>query len=325
MALKLNNGLFMPSVGVGCWMGLGVASADCYAMVKEALKIGYRHIDTVQIFSICNEESVGLAIRESGVPREDLFITTKLDQCDHGRVSDALNESLAKLGVNYIDLYLIHWPQAVISGSSPSDAPCWFSYLSPGRVLQPSESPTIGDTWRDMEKLLDSGRVRSIGVSNFSEKTLTILLENARIVPAVNQVEIHPLLPQHSLLAFCQARGIILTAYSPVGKNKFSSDPDVVRIADAHGVTGPQVILSWGVQRGTTVIPKTSNHERLRENITLIHLSVEEMLVLNRLHEKPGMHRSICGFHSSDLGGSCFGWTYEQLGWSMVEGGVMAH
>ncbi|KAJ6582269.1 Aldo/keto reductase [Mycena capillaripes] len=307
MALKLNNGLFMPSVGVGCWMGLGVASADCYAMVKEALKIGYRHIDTASNYG--NEESVGLAIRESGVPREDLFITTKLDQCDHGRVSDALNESLAKLGVNYIDLYLIHWPQAVISG----------------KVLQPSESPTIGDTWGDMEKLLDSGRVRSIGVSNFSEKTLTILLENARIVPAVNQVEMHPLLPQHSLLAFCRARGIILTAYSPVGKNKFSSDPDVVRIADAHGVTGPQVILSWGVQRGTSIIPKTSNHERLRENMTLIYLSVEEMLVLDRLHEKPGMHRSICGFHSSDLGGSCFGWTYEQLGWSMVEGGVMAH
>ncbi|KAJ6576704.1 Aldo/keto reductase [Mycena vulgaris] len=307
MALKLNNGLFMPSVGVGCWMGLGVASADCYAMVKEALKIGYRHIDTASNYG--NEESVGLAIRESGVPREDLFITTKLDQCDHGRVSEALNESLAKLGVNYIDLYLIHWPQAVISG----------------RVLQPSESPTIGDTWRDMEKLLDSGRVRSIGVSNFSEKTLMILLENARIVPAVNQVEMHPLLPQHSLLAFCRARGIILTAYSPVGKNKFSSDPDVVRIAVAHGVTGPQVILSWGVQRGTSVIPKTSNHERLRENMTLIYLSVEEMLVLDRLHEKPGMHRSVCGFHSSDLGGSCFGWTYEQLGWSMVEGGVMVH
>ncbi|KAJ7270964.1 hypothetical protein C8J57DRAFT_1065201, partial [Mycena rebaudengoi] len=99
----------------------------------------------------------------------------------------------------------------------------------------------------------------------------------------------------------------------------------VVRIADAHGVTGPQIILSWGVQRGTSVIPKTSNHERLKENMTLIYLSVEEMLVLDRLHEKPGMHRSICGFHSSDLGGSCFGWTYEQLGWSMVEGGVMAH
>ncbi|KAJ7838723.1 Aldo/keto reductase [Mycena olivaceomarginata] len=232
----------MPSVGVGCWMGL------------EALKIGYRHIDTQLRYTFCcgscNEEFV------------DLFIATKLDQCDHGRVSDALNESLAKLG------------------KSPT----------------PSESPTIGDTWRDMEKLLDS-------------------------VPAINQVEMHPLLPQHSLLAFCRARGIILTAYSPVGKNKFSSDPDVVRIADAHGVTGPQVILSWGVQRGTSVIPKTSNHERLRENMTLIYLSVEEMLVLDRLHEKPGMHRSICGFHSSDLGGSALGGHMNSLAGAWLRAG----
>ncbi|KAJ7668657.1 Aldo/keto reductase [Mycena polygramma] len=306
MTLKLNNGLSMPSVGVGCWMGLGVPSGDCYAMCKEALKIGYRHVDTA---TTGNEESVGLAIHESGVPREELFITTKLDQCDHGRVEDALHDSLAKLRVDYIDLFLMHWPQAVIAG----------------RVLQPSESPTFVDTWKDMEKLLDSGRVRSIGVSNFSEKTLSLLLDNARIVPAVNQVEMHPLLPQHSLLAFCRARGIVLTAYSPVGKNKFSSDPDVVRIANVRGITGPQVILSWGVQRGTSVIPKTANHARLRENTTLVDLSVEEMAVLDTLHRKPGMHRSVCGFHSSDLGGSCFGWTYEQLGWSMTEGGVMAN
>ena len=192
-----------------------------------------------------------------------------------------------------------------------------------------------------------SGKVRAIGVSNFSIKTLSTLLAHASIVPAVNQVELHPCLPQHELLEFCSARGIRLTAYSPVGKAKFADDPAVTAIAAAHGpkVTGAQVLLSWGVQRGTAVIPKTVHPERLEENLQVtpdtsfvarhkvnhkhlrfalqvVNLSVGEMDALDRFHDRPGMHRSICGFHSPELGGSCFGWTYEQLGWDMTVGGI---
>lgn len=194
----------------------------------------------------------------------------------------------------------------------------------------------------------DPGKVRAIGVSNFSIKTLTTLLAHASVVPAVNQVELHPCLPQHELLEFCSARGIRLTAYSPLGKAKFAEDPAVAAIAAAHGpgVTGAQVLLSWGVQRGTAVIPKTVRPERLEENLQvgntrslllwkgrtltrilhvapqLVNLSAAEMDALGRIHDRPGLHRSVCGFHSAELGGSCFGWTYEQLGWDMITGGI---
>ncbi|KAJ7598602.1 Aldo/keto reductase [Mycena floridula] len=297
LTVKLNNGLSMPVVGIGCWMG---ASGIDAVMVKKALEMGYRHIDTVG-----NEESVGMAIRESGVPREEIFITTKLNLQDHGRVSDALDDSLKKLGLDYIDLYLMHWPQAIKND----------------KVIPPSESPTILETWRDMEKLVDSGRAKSIGVSNFSEKTLGPLLEQARILPVTNQVEMHPLLPQHELLAYHKARNIVITAYAPVAKNLFSDDPDLLRVAAAHGISGPQVMLSWGIQRGTVVIPKTSREERVKENISLVTLTDEEMSIIDKLHEKPGMHRSACGFHAAD--GTVFGWTYEQLGWNMTTGGFV--
>lgn len=275
-------------------------------MVKNALDLGYRHIDTAANYG--NEESVGRAIRESNVPRQDIFITTKLAGEDHGSVSSALDHSLQKLGVQYIDLFLMHWPQAL---------------LDSGEALQPEESPTFIETWKEMEQLVASGKTRSIGVSNFSIKTLTTLLQHARVMPVVNQVEAHPCLPQHSLLSFCNAHGILLTAYSPVGKNKYANNEDLVAIAKSNNVTEAQVLLSWGVQRGTAVIPKSESKEHLKNNISLIELTPNDMKALDKLHEKPGMHHSVCGFHSSELGGSCFGWTYEQLGWDMIQGGIM--
>lgn len=157
----------------------------------------------------------------------------------------------------------------------------------------------------------------------------------------MNQVELHPCLPQHDLLSFCNTHGIILTAYSPVGKHKFADNPLIGKIAEAHGSTSAQVLLSWGLQRGTAVIPKTVREERLRENLEVLvilspqlivltqrcseetlHLTAAEMLSLDKLHLEPGMHHSVCGFHSPELGGSCFGWTYEQLGWDLIAGGV---
>ncbi|KAI0710093.1 Aldo/keto reductase [Earliella scabrosa] len=302
---QLNNGVSIPAIGVGCWMGAAGEGEHVTSMVKNALALGYRHIDTAANYG--NEESVGKALQESGVPRADIFLTTKLDQKDHGRVEQALDISLSKLGVDYVDLYLMHWPMA---------------FDESGRTLQPDESPTFIETWRDMEGLLGTGKVKAIGVSNFSVKTLNELLAHATVVPAVNQVELHPCLPQHALLSFCAERGILLTAYSPVGKHKFADDPTILAIAAAHEVTSAQVLLSWGVQRGTAVIPKTLSPARLKENLELIPLSAAEMDALDQLHEKPGMHRSVCGFHLPELGGSCFGWTYAQLGWEMTLGGV---
>ncbi|KAL5536563.1 hypothetical protein ACEPAF_385 [Sanghuangporus sanghuang] len=310
-SFQLNNGLFIPAVGIGCWMG-SVGDGDHVSqMVKKALDVGYRHVDTAANYGAENFmfRSVGVALKETNVPREEIFLTTKLDQNDHGRVQDALETSLKKLGVDYVDLYLMHWPMA---------------FGEDGRVLQPEESPTFVETWKQMELLVSKGMTKSIGVSNFSIKTLTKLLERASIVPAVNQVEMHPCLPQHDLIEFCQSYNIHLTAYSPIGKHKFAYDPAIVEIAKSHGATSAQVLLSWGIQRGTSAIPKTLNEERLKENITLVDLGPNEMSVLNGFHQKPGMHRSVCGFHSSELGGSCFGWTYDQLGWRMVEGGIVA-
>lgn len=296
----------MPAVGVGCWMGRVGEGEHVVQMIKDALEIGYRHIDTAAMYG--DEESVGRAIRESGVPREEIFITTKLAGHDHSRVSAALDRSLQKLDVEYVDLYLMHWPQALRES---------------GEAIPPEESPTFVETWTDMEKLLDSGKARSIGVSNFSIKNLTVLLEHARIIPVVNQIEAHPCLPEHSLLSFCNAHKILVTAYSPVGKNKLADNEDLITVARSKGVTVAQVLLSWGVQRGTAVIPKTENKKRLKENISLIELMPDDMHTLDKLHEKPGMHHSVCGFHSPELGGSCFGWTYEQLGWDMILGGIV--
>ncbi|EIN09222.1 aado/keto reductase [Punctularia strigosozonata HHB-11173 SS5] len=289
LGFRLNNGLLMPAIGIGCWMGIPFAGEGDHVteMVKKALATGYRHIDTAANYG--NERSVGRALRESGVARGDIWITTKLDHKDHGRVAQALDDSLAKLGVDYVDLYLVHWPLAVDPDT--------------GRTLQPDEHPTIADTWAQMETLLLTGKTRTIGVSNFSIRTLSILLAtHTKITPAVNQVEMHPYLPQHALRAFCIERGIHLTAYSPLGKNELKEEE---------------------VLRGTSVVPKTSHEERMRENLQFLELSSEEMEAIDGLHTmSSGKHRSVCKFHSTEFGGSCFGWTYAQLGWNMTVGGV---
>ncbi|KAF9478004.1 Aldo/keto reductase [Pholiota conissans] len=304
-SFSLNSGYMMPAIGIGCWMGRPGEGEHVVQMIKNALQMGYRHIDTAAIYG--DEESVGIAIKESGIPRENIFITTKLASADHGKAASALDQSLKKLGTDYVDLYLMHWPQA---------------FTEEGTAIPPNEFPTYVDTWKDMETLLDSGKVRSIGVSNFSIVTLTHLLDQTHIIPAVNQVELHPFLPQHKLLKFCNEKSILLTAYAPVGKGKFGSNPALATIAEQHGVTVAQVMLSWGVQRGTSVIPKTEKLHRLKENFSIIKLTPEEMHTLDILHHTPGLHRSACGFHSPLLGGSAFGWTYDQLGWEMTLGGI---
>ncbi|KAG8922868.1 hypothetical protein FRC00_006933 [Tulasnella sp. 408] len=170
-SITLNNGQKMPAVGLGCWMGSYGEGERCEQMVRTALKVGYRHFDTAAGYQ--NEEHTGKALRESGIPRSEIFLTTKLANTDHHRVKEAFEASLARLDCEYVDLYLMHWPQAQDES---------------GRVLKQEESPTFVETWREMEKLLDTGKVKSIGVSNFSVKTFDALLPHVNVVPAVNQV-----------------------------------------------------------------------------------------------------------------------------------------
>ncbi|KAJ6613509.1 Aldo/keto reductase [Mycena sp. CBHHK59/15] len=290
---SLNDGHRMPSVGKGCWMGEPGGAERVYEMCKKALKLGYRHFDT---------KYVGKAIRESGVPRSEIFVTTKLG-FRHDLVAESCEASLKELDCEYIDMYLMHWPQSLNTEGT--------------KILQPDESPTYVETWLEMEKLLKTGKVKSIGVSNFSIQTLDVLLPHCTVIPAVNQIQMHPCLPQHDLKAYCASRNILLTA-CPV----FDDGPEIKAIAGRLGVTVAQVVLSWGVQRGTSVVPKSENEGRMLANITLVKLTEEDMRILDTFHRKPGMHKNLYPPMPGNAPGTVFGWTYEQLGWNLDENGV---
>ncbi|KAJ7125044.1 Aldo/keto reductase [Mycena epipterygia] len=314
----LNNGTTIPSVGMGCYMGSrAFTGQQVYDMCQKAIKAGYRHFDTATGYG--NEQQVGDAIRDSGIPRNEFYITTKLANGDHHRVREAFEESFRLLNIEYIDLYLLHWPQASMGDVD-------FSQINaPNMALAPDEHPTFVETWTEIEKLVLEmpGKVKSIGVSNFSIKTLEELLAQCSVVPATNQVELHPCLPQDDLKAYCEAKGILLTAYSPLGRSKtfFAEQPVISGLAEKYKTTAPQIILSWGVQRGTVVVPKSENESRMLANITLVELSQEDMHEIGALHSKPGMHKSLVEFHADD--GSVYGWKYSWLGWNMTKGGIV--
>jgi len=245
-------------------------------------------------------------VRESGIPREEIHITTKLTSSHHGRVAEALEESLARGGFDYYDLYLMHWPMGFHyrTDGSPSK--------KPDGTWDLAEHPTFSETWADMEKLLGTGKVRAIGVSNFSIKTLEILLKTAKVVPAVNQVELHPLLGSHDLLKYCKEKGIMLTAYTPTGFANVRDHPEMVKIAKKHGVSSAQATLAWHVQRGTTACPKSANVERQKENINLPKLDAEDMKTIDGLDQNKRL-----GDFGPQTGPDILvnGWTFEQLGW----------
>ncbi|KAK7057505.1 aldo/keto reductase [Favolaschia claudopus] len=302
-SFDLNNGTKIPSVGMGCWMSSPGGGERVDTMCLSALKCGYRHFDTASAYA--NEEQVGRAIRDSGIPREEIYVTTKLGNRDHHRVKEAFEESFEKLGLSYVDLYLLHWPQGVVND----------------KVLSPEEHPTFIETWKEMEKLLETKKVRSIGVSNFSIKTLEELLPHCSIVPVTNQVETHPCYPQTELKMYCEAKGILLTAYSPLGRSTiFMEDATTQAIATRNHTSPAQVVLSWAVQRGTIVIPKSEDNGRMLANITLVTLPKEEMKLVDALHEMPNMHKSLLMFDNKG-DGTVFGWSYAQLGWDLVVGG----
>ncbi|MEU4246556.1 aldo/keto reductase [Amycolatopsis sp. NPDC026612] len=247
-AIELNNGVRMPQLGYGVFQ---VPDDETATAVKAALETGYRSIDTAAVYG--NEKGVGQAIAESGIPRDELFITTKLWNSAQGYDSTlkAFDSSMAKLGLEQLDLYLIHWP-----------TPARDKYL---------------DTWKAFEKLHADGRVRAIGVSNFQPAHLERLLDAADVPPAVNQVELHPYLQQRELREFDAKHGIATEAWSPLAKGgSLLGDPVVAELAVQHSCTPAQIVLRWHLQLGNVVIPKSVTPSRIEENFDLFGFTLTE-------------------------------------------------
>ncbi|GAB3159288.1 aldo/keto reductase [Amycolatopsis stemonae] len=256
-AIELTNGVRMPQLGYGVFQ---VPDAETTAAVKAALEAGYRSIDTAAVYG--NEKGVGQAIAESGLARDELFVTTKLWNSAQGYDSTlkAFDESMAKLGLEQLDLYLIHWP-----------TPKRDKYL---------------DTWKAFEKLYKDGRIRAIGVSNFQPAHLERLLDAAEIAPAVNQIELHPYLQQLEVREFDAKNGIATEAWSPLAKGgSLLGDPVIAELAVKHSRTPAQIVLRWHLQLGNVVIPKSVTPSRIAENFDLFGftLSEEEMESLTPL------------------------------------------
>lgn len=265
----------MPAVGLGTWQSKPNEVRDA---VKAALLAGYRHIDTALAYG--NEHEVGQGIKDSGVPREEIWITTKLDNPWHKRVEEGITSSLKDLGTDYVDLYLIHWPSSTDPTDLKKHHPDW-DFIK---------------TWQEMQKLPASGRVKNIGVSNFGIQNMEKLLNDpsCKTVPAVNQIELHPNNPSPKLVDYCKSKNIHCTAYSCLGSTNspLAKDQTLAKIAEAKGKSTAQVLLVWGLQRGTSVIPKSVTASRIEDNFKLdFTLNDDEMKQLSSLPDR----FKVCG------------------------------
>jgi len=260
--IRLNNGVDIPQFGFGVFQ---VPPDETAETVRAAFDAGYRHIDTAQMYG--NEEGVGRALAESGLPRDEVFLTTKLTNDGHGHDAAVrrLDESLQKLGTDHVDLYLIHWPR-------------------------PGDDRYV-DTWRGFEKALSEGKTRSIGVSNFTVEHLQRLAKETGTVPAVNQVELHPRFGQADLRGYHAEHGIATEAWSPIGQGKgLLDDPVLTGLAQKYGKSPAQVVLRWHVQLGNIVFPKSMHAERMRENIDVFdfELAGDDMQEISALDRGAG-------------------------------------
>ncbi|KAJ5569759.1 uncharacterized protein N7459_009189 [Penicillium hispanicum] len=290
---KLNTGAEIPALGLGTWQS---APGEVSRAVYHAIKVGYRHIDTALCYGNENEVGEGIkkAIDEKIVKREDLFVTTKLWCSFHARVEEGLQTSLDDLGLDYLDLYLMHWPLAM----NPKGNHNIFPKLPDGsRDIDHSHSHVT--TWKSMEKLVSTGKVKAIGVSNYSVKYLEELLPQATIIPAANQIENHPSLPQQEIVDFCNQKGIHITAYSPLGSTGsplFTAEP-IVAVAEKRGVTPATVLLSWHIARGSSVLAKSVTPSRIEANRTdLIQLDAEDVATIAKYSDSLAASKSFQRF-----------------------------
>jgi diketogulonate reductase-like aldo/keto reductase len=252
--IQLNNGLLMPQLGLGVWQSDN--GEETINAIHWALEAGYRHVDTAKIYK--NEEAVGRAIRTASVPREDVWLTTKIwnDDIRAGRTTQATDEALKRLDTDYIDLMLLHWP---VDGYEAA--------------------------WRELEQALADGKVRAIGLSNFMPEHLNDILEHGEIIPAVNQIEYHPYLVQADAISLCDLHDIIITAWSPLMQGNFKDEPLFAEIGARHGKTAAQVVLRWCLQNDIIIIPKSTNQGRIQQNAAIFdfELSEDEMVAIDEL------------------------------------------
>lgn len=288
--ITLNTGSKMPIIGLGTFLS---SPGEVYKAVRWALKVGYRHIDCASIYG--NQSEVGQALqdamKEDNIKREELFITSKLWNDSHNieDVEPACRQTLEELKLDYLDLYLIHWPVAQKKGTQmPQNDEDWISL----------EDMPLWETYSEMEKLYEQGICKAIGVSNFNEDILAKLISKTQVIPAVNQVECHPLLNQKDLIDYCAKNNIAVTAYSPLGaqysQGSLLSHPRIVEISTKLNVTPAQVLLAWQIARGVVVIPKSVHEDRIRENFASLALTLDNDDI-KKIDEMNENHRFITG------------------------------
>lgn len=266
---KLYNGMVIPQIGLGVYK---VPEEDVYDAVTSAIKAGYRHIDTASYYQ--NETGVGNAIKDSGLKREDIFVTTKVwnDEQGYDHTLKAFERSLKKLGMDYVDLYLVHWP---IRGLFP-------------------------ETYKALEHLYKEGRVKAIGVSNFLDHHLIELLETAEIKPMMNQIELHPKLVEQATIDFCKEQDIVIESWAPLGRANYLDDARLKHLAEKYGKSTAQIILRWHIEQGFVVIPKSTNPERQKQNLAVFdfELTGEEMKMIHQLGKDEALR---IGSHPDDI------------------------
>ncbi|CCH58082.1 hypothetical protein TBLA_0A02835 [Henningerozyma blattae CBS 6284] len=287
--ITLNNGTKIPVIGLGTYLS---KQNEVYEAVVTAAKAGYRHVDTAAFYK--NEEQVGKAVKDCGVPRSEMYVTTKVWPTELRDPEAALDKSLKRLGLEYIDLYLMHWPVTLKTDTIKDGELMCIPRLPDGNA-DVDKDWTFVQAWEAMQKLLKSGKVKSIGVSNFSINNIKELLAapTTTVVPVVNQVEVQPLLPNDELIEFCRSKDIITQAYCPFGGSEapLIKDATVVEIAKGNGVDAGQVITSWHVQRGYVVLPKSVKESRIISNLKTFTLSDADMTKMNNISKTQGEKR----------------------------------
>ncbi len=256
-SIKLNNGVYIPSIGFGTSL---VTGDECIKVIKMAINVGYRHIDTASAYE--NEVEIGKAIRQSNVKREDLFITSKVwkDSMGYDNTLRSFENSLKRLDLEYVDLFLIHWPK------------------------NGDEQLNI-DTWKALERIYKEGKAKAIGVSNFLKHHLEIILNNCNVVPSINQIEFHPGLIRKETIDFCKRNNIVIEAWAPLGKGKMLNNETLVNIAKKYNKSVAQLCLKWCLQNDVIPLPKSENVERMKQNLDLFDFTItkEDMDIINNM------------------------------------------